>query len=257
MRYYVTSDIHCYFTLFREALADCGFFEDKAPHKLIICGDLFDRGREALELQNFIVDLMEKDEVILIKGNHEDLMMEPISEWKSEVYFQPFNVTNGTTETVLQLTKSSLDDLDYRSDLVYEKLLETPYIKKILPAMRDYFETDHYIFTHGWIPCFSERGSYGKKYGSYNKNWRNSDSKAWAEARWINGMEAAYSGIIEENKTIVCGHWHSSFGHSRYENDGEEFGESANFNPYYGKGIIAIDACTAYSGQVNCIVLED
>ena len=257
MRYYVTSDIHSYFTLFREALTDCGFFEDNDPHKLIICGDLFDRGRESRELQNFIVDLMEKDEVILIKGNHEDLMMELISEWKSEVYFQPFNVTNGTTETVLQITKSSLDDLDYRSDLVYERLLETPFIKKIFLAMRDYFETEHYIFVHGWIPCFSERVIYGKKYGSYNKNWRNSDSKAWAEARWVNGMEAAYSGIIEENKTIVCGHWHCSFGHSRYENDGEEFGESANFNPYYGKGIIAIDACTAYSGQVNCIIIED
>lgn len=255
MRYYVTSDIHSYFTLFKEALTKQGFFEDEEPHKLIICGDLFDRGFEALELQNFIVDLMEKDQVILIRGNHEDLMMELISEWKSEDYFQPFNVTNGTTETVLQLTKSSLDDLDYRSGLVYEKLLETPYIKKIIPAMRDYFETQNYVFVHGWIPCSSERVIYGKVYGTYNKNWRNSDSKAWSEARWINGIEAAYSGIIEENKTIVCGHWGTSFGHSNYHQEYIE-GEF-NFNPYYDKGIIALDANTAYSGQVNCIVIED
>ena len=26
---------------------------------------------------------------------------------------------------------------------------------------------------------------------------------------------------------------------------------------YYGPGIIAIDACTAFSGKVNCLVIED
>lgn len=257
MRYYVTSDIHSYFTLFHKALADSGFFEDNEPHKLIICGDLFDRGEEALKLQNFIVDLLEKDQVILIRGNHEDLMLNLISEWKNEDYYQYHHISNGTTNTVLYLTKSSLDELYWHADLVYTKLMETPFIKKILPAMRDYFETEHYIFVHGWISCSSEKVIYGKKYGSYNKNWRNSDSKAWAEARWVNGMEAAHSGIIEENKTIICGHWHASFGHSKYNQDGGEFDNNANFNPYYGKGIIAIDACTSFSKQVNCIVIED
>ena len=30
-----------------------------------------------------------------------------------------------------------------------------------------------------------------------------------------------------------------------------------DFSPYYGPGIIAIDACTAFSGKVNCLVIED
>lgn len=58
-------------------------------------------------------------------------------------------------------------------------------------------------------------------------------------------------------KTIVCGHWHTSYGHSKYEHKGTEFGEDADFSPYYGPGIIAIDACTAFSGKVNCLVIED
>lgn len=34
-------------------------------------------------------------------------------------------------------------------------------INKVLPAMRDYFETENYVFTHAWIPCIRERnGSY-------------------------------------------------------------------------------------------------
>ena len=44
---------------------------------------------------------------------------------------------------------------------------------------------------------------------------------------------------------------------SKYEHKGIEFGEDADFSPYYGPGIIAIDACTAFSGKVNCLVIED
>ena len=74
MKYYVVADIHGFFSALKTALTEKGFFEDTEPHKLVVCGDLFDRGKEAVELQKFIVDLMEKDEVILVRGNHEDLM---------------------------------------------------------------------------------------------------------------------------------------------------------------------------------------
>ena len=61
----------------------------------------------------------------------------------------------------------------------------------------------------------------------------------------------------EPHKLIVCGHWHCSFGHSHYEQDGDEIDNNPNFDPYYGDGIIALDACTPVSYKVNCIVIED
>ena len=70
MKYYVTADVHGYFSELNIALIEKGFYDDKTPHKLIICGDLFDRGKEAFQLQKFILDLLSKDEIILIKGNH-------------------------------------------------------------------------------------------------------------------------------------------------------------------------------------------
>jgi serine/threonine protein phosphatase 1 len=73
MKYYVTADTHGFFTLFREALEEKGFFRDEEDHKLILLGDLFDRGTEAKELQEFVLELMAKKQVILIRGNHEDL----------------------------------------------------------------------------------------------------------------------------------------------------------------------------------------
>ena len=60
-----------------------------------------------------------------------------------------------------------------------------------------------------------------------------------------------------EEKTILCGHWHTSYGHSKYEGRGSEFGLDADFSPYVSSGIIALDACTAFSKKVNMIVVED
>ena len=47
MKYYVTADVHGYFTELKTALAEQGFFEDTEPHKLVICGDLYDRGTKS------------------------------------------------------------------------------------------------------------------------------------------------------------------------------------------------------------------
>ena len=257
MRYYVTADVHGYFRELKYTLADKGFFEDQEPHKLIVCGDLYDRGTEALQLQEFILELMAKDQVILIRGNHEDLALNLLSNWHRRSYLQSHHHTNGTIDTLCQLTGASVRDLFTDSENVGRQFLRGPYIQELIPAMVDYYETEHYIFTHGWIPCTPISISSNEKEYVPIADWRSADKPQWDKARWINGMEAAHCGIIESGKTIVCGHWHCSFGHSRYENDGGEFDNSPNFLPYYGNGIIALDACTPISKRVNCIVIED
>ena len=257
MRYYVTADVHGFFSELKAALNNAGFFEDKEPHKLIVCGDLFDRGNEAVQLQKFILDLMERDEVILIRGNHEDLAEQLLNRWHTKSYLDSHHNSNGTVSTVCQLTESTILDVFDYPDRVGRDFLKSPYIQTIIPAMMDYFETEHYIFTHGWIPCTQVKLSRVQTDYIYIEEWRQADEYAWNRARWINGMEAAHSGVIEPGKTIVCGHWHTSYGHCCYEGDGGEFENNPNFNPYYGEGIIALDGCTSWSGIVNCIVIED
>lgn len=257
MRYYVTADVHGYFNELKEALTEQGFFKDQDPHKLIICGDLYDRGTEALQIQAFILELLAQDRVILIRGNHEDLTMNLLKNWHRCSYLQTHHHTNGTIDTLCQLTGTSIKDIYTDAENVGRTILKNPYIQKIIPTMIDYYETTHYVFTHGWIPCTPVRIASNKMEYVPVTDWRNADKTMWDKARWINGMEAAHAGIIEPTKTIVCGHWHCSFGHSRYENDGGEFDNTPNFSPYYGKGIIALDACTPVSKKVNCIVIED
>lgn len=256
MKYYAVADIHGFYDELITALEEQGFFKDTAPHKLIVCGDLFDRGSQALRLQEFILDLLLRDEVILIRGNHEDLAADLLNKWQIRSYLWEAHRANGTLDTVCQLTGASQDDIKNDPESVEQRLRHSPFIETIIPAMRDFYETEHYIFVHGWIPCTALRFSYATEYFRID-DWRAANGKEWDNARWLNGMEAAHSGVTERGKTIVCGHWHCSFGHSHYEGRGGEFDESADFSPYYGSGIIALDACTAVSGRVNCVVLED
>lgn len=247
--WYVISDVHGYYTQMKSALEKAGFFSDTTPHKLIMLGDLFDRGHEAKQLQQFILEQMEQDKIILIRGNHEDLFVELVTTDAGMPY--SYHKSNGTYDTALQLTGFDPVMASIRHYDFADAAKDTPFYKEIIQAMLDYFETEHYVFTHGWIPSIPNRD---KSY-SYISSWREADREQWNQARWFNGMDAAQTA--DENKTIVCGHWHTSYGHSKYEHKGTEFGEDADFSPYYGPGIIAIDACTAFSGKVNCLVMED
>ena len=250
MRYYVVSDVHGFYTPLMKALTEAGYFADSTPHRLVVCGDLLDRGKEAVKMQDFVLGLMECNETILIRGNHEDLFEELVTIDKG----LPFShhLQNGTYGTALQLTGLASGEAMVQNFAFADAARKTPYYRTIIPATRDYYETERYIFVHGWIPSVRERNGGC----SYIANWREASEQEWRRAQWYNGILAARTAT-DENKTIVCGHWHTSYGHSRFEKKGPEFGEDADFSPYYAPGMIALDACTTRSGFVNCIVLED
>jgi serine/threonine protein phosphatase 1 len=259
MKYYVVADVHGFYKELVAALKEKGYYEDSTPHKLIVCGDLFDRGRQAKELQQFILDLMARDEVILIRGNHEDLMSEFIEG--SCDYCESLerlvccrHYGNRTVDTLQQLTGATFNKLIFDTQRVMKYARRTPYVDKIIPATKDYFETDNYIFVHGWIPCSKDEDGFL----NYNESWRSANKEEWDAARWLNGMQCACSyKITEPNKTIVCGHHSASYGHHWYGDAKHEFDGDADFSPFYANGIIALDACTVKSGKVNCIVIED
>ncbi len=247
MKYFIVADIHGFYSEFIAAVTQSGFNPSNPNHKLIICGDLMDRGSEAKQLEAYIYDLLRKHKVIFVRGNHEDLMLKLIDELPTlygYICSSHPHVTNGTVSTLCQLTGMTAKEVMFNPYLAIETMHKTPFVNEIIPKSVDYFETPHYVFVHGWIPLDVD-------------NWRNASKKEWEQARWYNGMNAAHCGVTLPDKTIVCGHWHTSYGHSYYEHNGSEFGDDADFSPYKAKGIIALDACTAYSHKVNCLVVED
>lgn len=238
MKYFVSSDIHGYFDEWQKALKEKGFEENNPEHKIIVCGDLFDRGRQPKQIIDFV--LSHKDKFILIRGNHEDLMQDMIDRNKNTYG----DLCNGTAQTIVDLCpKWQVSEFDLK------KIAKKTGLQEVLDMCVDYYETSKYIFVHGWIPiieyCYL-----------YDESWRNASKQRWQKARWISPVEMYRYGIYEPNKTIVCGHWHcSALWHEQNPDKYDEFGKRANFNPFITKNMIALDACTAYSHKVNVVVL--
>lgn len=259
MRYYVVADTHGFYTYLEQALREAGFFDDTEPHKLIVCGDLLDRGEEANELVDFMVDLLDKDMLIYVLGNHEDLFVQCLQETSrssakdvSELHYR-----NRTWDSMIQLSGMRREDAYKMPNEYVHRIMESQFYKRLLLAGVDYYETPNYVFVHGWIPCITE-GKMPYNAYHYDPNWRDADIAEWRRARWFNGMNVACNyRVTVPDKTTVCGHWHASYGHSCIDRKGSEFGENADFSPFYADGIIAIDAATAMTKKVNCIVIED
>ncbi len=257
MKYYVVSDVHGFYSLLRKALREKGYFDDRTPHKLIICGDLFDRGAEAKALQAFVLDLMEKDEVILVRGNHEDLAVELLDcSWKylksKAIALDSHHNHNGTLDTFFQLTDSNLSEAINCPPAFSLYGKRTPYVSRMIPQMLDYYETKRFVFVHGWIPCTKQGRGYVPV-----ANWRKATAQEWERARWLNGMDCHHHGIEVAGKTVVCGHFHTSYGHYYFGDARSEWEKGAIFTPYEREGILALDGCTSHSKLVNCVVVED
>ena len=249
MKLFCCSDLHSFFTPFKKALDEKGFEANNPEHLLLILGDVFDRGSESAEMLEYLNNL---SNVVLIRGNHEDLLEEV---W-NRGYCLPHDKSNGTARTIQDIFFKNTDIEPYEPIKVSEKVLR-PFLDKMV----NYFETKNYIFVHGWIPMKHDITKLYAEYNEptlFNENWREGD---WESARWFNGIKKARSGIIVPGKTIVCGHWHCSYGHmlESLKTDSwiSEFHDDAMWEPYRADGIMAIDRCTAHTGEVNIVVLED
>ena len=259
-KYFIFTDVHSFGRLMLEKLAENGFDRDNPEHIFVSLGDLLDRGDETADCLEFIASLP-PERMILIRGNHEDLMDMCLNAGS----FTATDYYNDTSKSVMDLT--GIYDDDAAAIKAFKMDQRWKYYES---QLIDYKEFPHTIFAHGWIPVSIvwEESNDGDLYDyAYNPAWRDASKEEWNQARWHNGIQMAGFRIIEPGKTIYCGHVHTSFGHRMYEYDGLEFcresvdrktiNEKCNFDPFYMEGIVAMDACTAYSGKMNCIVLDE
>lgn len=230
---FCVSDIHGFYDEFKSALDSAGFDKNNPEHWLISCGDNFDRGAQPKEVMRFLNSLERK---VLIRGNHEELLESLIERG----YPMNHDKHNRTTDTVF-----GLSTFPHKPYYFQEACAEIePMVFRFTSQMVNSFETQNYVFVHGWLPTRGGAVAYPNAFAC-----------EWDQARWQNGIACARRGLTID-KTVVCGHWHCSYGHA--EVDGKpEFGDGADFSPFYAPGIIAIDGCTAVTGVVNIVVLDD
>ena len=232
---FVVSDIHGHYTLLKEALDKAGFDKNNENHWLVCCGDYFDRGSENAEVLTFFERLSRK---VLLRGNHEDMLLKLLQTGK----LLPHHYINGTVSTLRSFFgKYFIDPADDTIDFSGKTRI-VDRVCEFIEETVDYYETEHFVFVHGWLPenCETEAAR------------QNAGSAAWEKARWTKWTEKYTGQRPLADKTLICGHmptfFASAFDSTRKENAADIF---------YGNGMIAIDAGTYDSRQINVLLLED
>lgn len=260
-KYFIVADVHGFYDELIAALNKNDFDYNNPDHIFVSLGDLLDRGSQPFECLDFVMSLP-KERRILIMGNHELLLDEMLTRGDALYH----DITNGTVKTVQDIT-----GIEYSTDAIIS-MRHNELWKEYFTNCQFYTEIDNNIFVHGWIPCYTYPKMWKDTY-DYNPLWRQCGPREWENATWYNGMYMWANGILEKGKTIWCGHWHTSWGHSTIHHDGVEFlcdeyhsytkdemeakGFYEKLTPFIDDGIVAMDACTAYSGFINCKVIKE
>ena len=232
-KYFVVSDVHGFYDIMIEALEKAGFDKNNPNHYLISCGDNFDRGDQPNEILKYLLSL---ERVILIRGNHEDLIEECVERGYPEWH----DSSNGTMKTI-----ATLGGLKNHHTFELACITAEARLKPLLEKMVNYFETENYVFVHSFIPY------------ELGKEWREATNKEWSRARWGDPFALCAKNLWKENKTLVFGHWHTSKMWSKDLGLPQHDKDESKFDIYYGKNYIGLDACTVISEQVNVLILED
>lgn len=235
MKYFVVSDIHGYYDVLVNCLNNSGYNEKNSKHKLIIIGDMIDRGPQSKEVLEYAYRLYKENKAVVILGNHDNFLLEFFKGNFERVLFN-FD-RNGHKKTFDSLLNREFDrEEDFketRLDLIgkyshlYDFLLELPL----------YFELGDYIFVHGAIDSNLE-------------DWR---------IDTVRNFTWNYMHLMEPlpGKTIVVGHTQAVRVRTKEKNLDILYKESPDmFDILYGNGTIHIDGSVMTTKNINVLIIE-
>lgn len=219
---YVISDIHGNYDLFVKLLEQIKFSEFD---KMIICGDIFDKGKDSIGLLKFI---RQHSNIILLIGNH---------EYEFLKYYNSIMASlddNFNQEKVLDKINSYFYSEDKKLTWDDIEWLETrPY----------YYESNDFICVHAGLEISNkgiiEPEKNKVEFMIYNRDFKEPDFK------------------FVYNKCILFGHTPTRYINGKdeiimYEND--NIVTPQKINDYYK---IHLDCGTSFSQKLGCICLEN
>ncbi len=211
---YVMSDIHGFDTRYRSVLRQIKL--KKSDH-LYILGDVIDRFPDGLGI---LRETMKKDNITLIMGNHEHMMLEALSEpgTSEEIWRWHCNGGDVTHDRFNHCTKA------YREEIL-------AYIRSLPTNIEIKVNGVDYLLVHG-APA-----------STYTPLSRYSDITTHMVWTRLNRGDQ-----MPEGKTVIFGHTPT-----------KQYQRNDPMSIYYGNRMIGIDCGCAwgYDGRLGCLRLDD
>ena len=130
---FVVSDIHGHYDELIEGLKNAGFDKNNHKHKLIVCGDLFDRGYQNVQVFLYLYDLSINHQAIILKGNHELFFNDLDNDNPLSVHFN--YKYNRFDTTISEFSKINIDELYNYSNAEIKKQIMQNY-PELLPWIK-------------------------------------------------------------------------------------------------------------------------
>lgn len=251
MTYFVFSDPHGNYEALITAITEMGYDAANPQHQLIGCGDYFGRAArsnsDCVDIWRYLTSPHHANKPICIRGNHESIIIDAIERR----HLTETDIYNGEHNTFASFLGRYPNQVkrDYYLQFDAAKVMMNIGFYDWLKSLPWYFETEHYIFTHGFVPL----QWFGKK-------WKLSDlgDWEWNTASWAKTPD--YIWTLDQthtkiDKTVVFGHWRAKELNERFAGKWEE----VDCDIYVDKErkLIGLDTTTALSHKVGCIILED
>jgi hypothetical protein len=309
MKYFVMSDIHGDYPAMMKGIKESGYDKKNPDHQIIAIGDYFgraSRGKGPYGVWKYLTSKTHVNKPICLKGNHEEYF---VAAMLKRGYVNHLDCSNGEDQTIWSFFKNipHINDDPTIMDPVYDYLKDHPtpddfedrwsgklmeeevtavnmlgagkQLREWCDSLPYYYETDHYIFTHGWLPY--QLKMYGTpeseslealtKVGEMKYTYKDYDLHAdrqWHHWVWVKTPEEydVHKAFFPNgwDKWIVIGHWSAfAFGPKADLYTGWNWNpdklqpEDYNYVVDEQHKVIFCDHCTVLGHKINVLVLED
>lgn len=251
MTYFVFADPHGNYEALITSITEMGYDAANPQHQLIGCGDYFGRAAQSnsdcVNIWQYLTSPHHANKPICIRGNHESILIDAIERRQ----LTETDIYNGEHNTFASFLGRYPNQVKHDCYLQFDaaKAMINVGFYNWLKSLPWYFETEHYIFTHGFVPL----QWFGKKWKlSDLEDWE-WDAASWAKTPdYIWTLDQTHTKV---DKTVVFGHWRAKELNERFAGKWEE----VDGDIYVDKKrkLIGLDTTTVLSYKVGCIVIED
>lgn len=219
---FVVSDIHGMYAEFIELLK----YWNSQTQTLVILGDMVDRGQDSLKVVQHIMALSKEHDVIVVKGNHDQMLLDFIDEPYEYGYQYQASGGEHTMRSFAQDDRIILYSFQERAERIAQLCKsEIFFLRKAVP----YWTNGNVLFTHaGFSP--------------YVKNWRETtlDDFMWVREHYRYPNKSGYVNVFGHTPTRLI-----------------DKDESNDIWISTDKTYVAIDGSCAYGGQLNGLVINE